>query len=69
MTRYIVETEMLGGWENCWTDGEGEPLAFDTEQEAKEAIADHIADCREAVEAGDMQDAPEPDSLRIVGQA
>ncbi len=65
-TRYGVETEMLSGWENCWTDDNGERVTFATREEAERAMKDHIIDCINAVEAGDMMDSPDPSSLRIV---
>lgn len=70
--RYEVQTEMLSGWENCWTTDAGEhnpngtPVTYATREEAQQAIADHIADCINAVEAGDMIDSPDPTSLRVV---
>ncbi|MBY0504431.1 MAG: hypothetical protein K2X03_11000 [Bryobacteraceae bacterium] len=65
-TRYEVQTEMFSGWENCWTDGDGKPVTYTTRAEAIEAIADHIIECVDAVESGDMIDAPEPSEFRIV---
>ena len=45
--RYEVQTfTMIDGWVNCWTEDE-QPLTFATEQEAQQAIEDHIADCEE----------------------
>ena len=71
-TRYEVQTEMLSGWENCWTTDAGEhnsngtPVTYATREEAEQAIQDHIADCIDAVESGDMMDSPDPTSLRVV---
>ena len=71
-TRYEVQTEMLSGWENCWTTDAGEhnpngtPVTYATREEAEQAIKDHIADCIDAVERGDMMDSPDPTSLRVV---
>ena len=68
-TRYEVQTEMLSGWENCWTTGAGEhnpngtPVTYATRAEAEQAIQDHIADCVDAVESGDMMDSPDPTSV------
>jgi hypothetical protein len=64
--RYEVQTAMLSAWENCWTDDDGNPVTFDTRDDAAAAIADHINDCLEAVRNGDLIDAPELDSFRIV---
>ena len=65
-TRYEVQTEMLSGWENCWTDGDCQPVTYVTREEAEDAIKDHITDCINAVEGGDMLDSPDPISLRVV---
>ena len=65
-TRYEVQTEMLSGWENCWTDGDCQPVTYATREEAEDAIKDHITDCINAVEGGDMLDSPDPISLRVV---
>jgi hypothetical protein len=71
-TRYEVQTEMLSGWENCWSIDAGEhnpdgiPVTYASREEAQQAIDDHIADCINAVEGGDMADSPDPTSLRIV---
>ena len=70
--RYEVQTEMLSGWENCWTTDAGEhnangtPVTYATREEAEQAIQDYIADCIDAVESGDMMDSPDPTSLRVV---
>jgi len=65
-TLYEVQTEMLSGWENCWTDENGERITFASRNEAEQAMKDHIIDCVNAVEAGDMVDSPDPASLRVV---
>ena len=64
--RYEVQTEMLTGWENCWTDGDGTKVTFATREKAETAIKDHLSDCINAVEGGDMIDSPDPTSLRLV---
>jgi hypothetical protein len=66
MKHYIVETEIINGWEDCWTDGAGAPTRFATLDEAVDAIRDHVTDCINAVEGGDMEDSPDPTQLRIV---
>ncbi len=63
--RYEVQTEMLSGWDNCWTDDDGKPITFGSYDDASAAIAEHIQDCLEAVRNGDMIDAPDRTSLRI----
>jgi hypothetical protein len=42
------------------------PVTYATREEAEQAIQDHIADCINAVEGGDMMDSPDPTSLRVV---
>lgn len=70
--RYEVQTETLSGWENCWVTDAGEsnpngtPVTYATREEAEQAIQDHIADCINAVEGGDLMDSPDPTSLRVV---
>ena len=64
--RYEVQSEMLGGWENCWTDDDGQPITFATREEADATIRDHMTDRIHAVENGDMVDSPDPASLRVV---
>jgi hypothetical protein len=67
MTQFTVETHFYGDtWENCWTDDNGQPITFATREEAQEAINEHIADCNEAVEAGDMQGGFHPSEFRIM---
>ena len=34
-------------WENVWTD-DGEPVTFTTSFFAREALRDHLTDCKEA---------------------
>lgn len=65
-SRYEVQTQMLTAWENCWTGDDENPVTFDTRDEASAAIADHINDCLDAVRNGDLMDAPDLDSFRIV---
>ena len=66
--KYVVETRMGVRdhvWENCWTV-DGVPETFATYNDAEEAIKDHIIDCINAVEGGDMEDSPDPSEFRIV---
>ena len=70
--RYEVQTEMLSGWENCWTMDAGEhnpngtPVTYATREEAQQAIDEHVAECIEAVETGDMSDCPDATNFRVV---
>jgi len=61
-----VQTDMLGTWKNCWRYDNGEPMTFAIRGEAEEAVKDHIIDCINAVEGGDMEDSPDPSEFRIV---
>ena len=68
--RFVVETRFEGTgetWENCWTDNNtGLPLTFSSRDAAQEEINDHIKDCINAVEGGDMQDSPDTSDFRII---
>jgi hypothetical protein len=63
---FAVETEMGNSWENCWADADGRLRLFYSREEAERQIKDLITDCIAAVEAGDMQDSPDPSEYRIV---
>lgn len=64
---YEVQTLFNGQtWENCWTDESGKPSVFATWLEAQQEIDQHLQDCFDAVEAGDMIDAPHATDFRIV---
>ena len=61
--------EMLigeGDWANVWWDEENEPLAFSSEQEAQAALAEHLADQKESVEEGFLEDVDYPEMFRVV---
>jgi hypothetical protein len=64
--KYAVEALFINTWENCWKDDAGKPELFDTREHAQEAIKDHITDCINAVEDGDMEDSPDPIEFRVV---
>jgi len=64
--RYVVQTRFTFGWANCWTDDSGNPLTFATYDEAEQEMKDHITDCINAVEGGELGDSPDPDNLRVV---
>jgi hypothetical protein len=64
--RYEVQTEMLGTWENCWTNDDGLPITFASKEAAEEAMRDHIIDCEDAFEGGYCLDAIDPSSLPVV---
>ena len=64
--KYAVETLFINRWENCWKDDAGNPELFETRDDAEQAIKDHITDCVNAVEGGEMEDSPDPSEFRIV---
>jgi hypothetical protein len=66
--RFAVETRFIDTWENCWTDEFGQPITFASRAEAQAALDDLLAAVREAVAAGDMIEAYDPDDYRLVGQ-
>lgn len=55
--RWEVLTLIGNHWENVW-EQDGDPLTFDSYEDAEAEILDHIDDCRLAVQSGDMTDAP-----------
>ncbi len=59
--RYALEMDIGGAWERLPEDG-----LYKTREEAEREIKDHIAACRAAVDAGELDDAPEPDLFRVV---
>jgi hypothetical protein len=69
---YQVQQEIGNDWENVWHTDAGEhnpngtPQTFPTLNAAMEAIKDHITDCINAVESGDMSDSPDPSDFRII---
>jgi hypothetical protein len=66
MTKYIVETEFLYGWENVWTDEHGNPTVYDTFEDAEAELTDFIADTREDHKAGFLKEPYDIEQYRIV---
>ena len=71
--RYEVQTLHANGeYENVWREDagidnpEGTPVTFATMDDADAAIRDHIIDCINAVEGGEMEDSPDRSDFRIV---
>lgn len=59
---YEVQTHTLcDGWVNCWTDENEKPIRYGTKEKAQSELEDHIADMREAVKAGHMEDFNDDD--------
>ena len=66
MKRYEVQTFTLcDGWVNCWTIDD-EPMTFKTISAAELELKIHLDDIREAYEAGNIEDLPDPDDYQIV---
>ena len=64
--KYEVQTRMLGGWENVWADGEGEPLLFDSEEEAQAELDEHMDMLQSAFKRGDLDSIESINDFRIV---
>jgi hypothetical protein len=62
---WVVEMLIGDEWENVWWDDANEPLAFSSEEEAKEALAEHLADQKESVEEGFLEDVDSPEMFRV----
>ena len=60
-----AETRMGDVWEAVWSE-DGEPLTFDSEEEAEVEIAETLEDLQEAYELGDMSSPMTRDEFRIV---
>lgn len=66
---WTVETEFYGDtWENVWTQDEA-PMTFETLELAVDEIRDHVTDCINAVEGGEMDDSPDPSAFRVIETA
>jgi len=62
--RWVVLTREGNYWENVWTVDD-EPEIFDSYADAEAELAEHLRECRWAVDEGDMTDAPTRDAFRI----
>lgn len=63
---YIVEREMVNGQWQAWGEDDGTPTVYAMPEQAAEEIRDHIIDCINEVEGGEMEDSPDPSEFRIV---
>ena len=66
MSKWEVQEWMLSGWENTWSDEDGNPTVFDSESDAHHELAWFLKDCEEEMQEGNMEDVPDPDSFRVV---
>lgn len=70
--RHEVQTHTIcDGWVNTWTEEDaaaGLPVkvTFSTRQDAQAELDEFLADVKEAVMAGDMEQEYSPDDYRIV---
>lgn len=63
---FKIEVSSLSGWEPYGYDDDDEPLRYRTMEEARLDLYEAHLYCLEAIEAGDMQDAPPLSDFRIV---
>ncbi|HWY35461.1 MAG TPA: hypothetical protein VNX68_12510 [Nitrosopumilaceae archaeon] len=67
---FEVQTAFIYGWENCWTttdkDGKLALETFSTREQAQKAIDELIADVKDAVSKGEMEEEYDPEDYRIV---
>ena len=63
---YRIEVCSLSGWEPYGYDDDDQPLRYHTVEEARLDLYEAHLYCREAIAAGDMQDAPPLSDFRIV---
>jgi hypothetical protein len=65
-SKYIVETEFLYGWENVWTDEDGNPTVYSTKEEAQAELDDFIADTVVDFEHGNLEEPYDVEQYRIM---
>jgi hypothetical protein len=63
---YEVQTNFLGDWENCWTGDDGGSRTFPSRAAAQKELDEFLADVKEAVKRGDMEEEYDPNDYRIV---
>lgn len=63
--RWEVLTRVGDYMENVWS-ADGEPETFASAEEADAALAEHLRDCRHAVDAGHLEDVPPRSDFSIV---
>jgi hypothetical protein len=66
MKRFQVETYSLGGWANCWTDENGNPITYASQAEAINALNAYLEDVKEAVRCGDLAEEYNRHDYRII---
>lgn len=54
--KYAIQTDtFITGWANTWTDDEGYPMVFDSQEQAEKELAGYLRDAQEAFERGDIE--------------
>lgn len=61
---YVIEINMVHGWEPFWLCPNGQPVRFDHFHDAQDELNAFISDCKDAVETGNLEDF-EPEDYRI----
>lgn len=61
----ILTDTFITGWSNTFTDDDGYPMTFDTQQQAIDYLNEHIEDLKQAVLDGYLEDAPEFEDYAI----
>ena len=64
--KWKVEMRMVGGWDDPEWTIDDKPMVFDSKVEAQKEIDELIAETKEAVELGHMDEAYSEDDFRIV---
>lgn len=65
-TKFEVQHEMIYGWENVWTEGDGELAYFDSYEEAEAELLSFLMDEQRAFEEGNIEEPYTLDQFRIV---
>jgi hypothetical protein len=62
----VQEFCLCGGWTNTWSSEDGTPSTFASKKDAEAELDWFLTECQEAVEDGNMEDAPDREEFRIV---
>lgn len=61
MQKYEIQTQFIYGWENVWKDENDNLVIFNSYAEAKEELANHLAEGYKALKEGDLSEFSEND--------
>lgn len=53
-----VQTKFVSGFENCWTDENGDPVTFATKIKAESAMIEYLMDSYRAYRDGITEEPP-----------